>query len=137
MLILFLYLQINNELRNQNEGLRSLTKLIRHPGDKLREISQQIDGIETHLANLLERILLISKGEVNSISSSLKEFSPYVMVENSKNKIENRAITKYLIQWVTPKKTTTEENYELMIVRSSNRLTKPQNLMRELRCFIQ
>ncbi len=84
-----LYLQINNELRNQNEGLRSLTKLIRHPGDKLREISQQIDGIETHLANLLERILLISKGEVNSISSSLKEFSPYVMVENSKNKIEN------------------------------------------------
>jgi len=84
-----LYLQINNELRNQNEGLRSLTKLIRHPGDKLREISQQIDGIETHLANLLERILLISKGEVNSISSSLKEFSPYLMVENSKNKIEN------------------------------------------------
>ena len=84
-----LYLQINNELRNQNEGLRSLTKLIRHPGDKLREISQQIDGIETHLANLLERILLISKGEVNSISSSLKEFSPYMMVENSKNRIEN------------------------------------------------
>ena len=84
-----LYLQINNELRNQNEGLRSLTKLIRHPGDKLREISQQIDGIETHLANLLERILLISKGEVNSISSSLKEFSPYMMVKNSKNRIEN------------------------------------------------
>jgi len=84
-----LYLQINNELRNQNEGLRSLTKLIRHPGDKLREISQRIDGIETHLANLLERILLISKGEVNSISSSLKEFSPYMMVENSKNRIEN------------------------------------------------
>ena len=84
-----LYLQINNKLRNQNEGLRSLTKLIRHPGDKLREISQRIDGIETHLANLLERILLISKGEVNSISSSLKEFSPYMMVENSKNRIEN------------------------------------------------
>ena len=84
-----LYLQINNELRNQNEGLRSLTKLIRHPGDKLREISQRIDGIETHLANLLERVLLISKGEVNSIASSLKEFSPYMMVENSKNRIEN------------------------------------------------
>ena len=84
-----LYLQINNKLRNQNEGLRSLTKLIRHPGDKLREVSQRIDGIETHLANLLERILLISKGEVNSISSSLKEFSPSMMVENSKNRIEN------------------------------------------------
>ena len=84
-----LYLQINNELRKQNEDLRNLTKLIRHPGDKLREISQRIDGIETHLANLLERVLLISKGEVNSIASSLKEFSPYMMVENSKNRIEN------------------------------------------------
>ena len=84
-----LYLQINNELRKQNENLKGLTKLIRHPGDKLREISQRIDGIETHLVNLLERVLLISKGEVNSISSSLKEFSPFMMVENSKNRIEN------------------------------------------------
>ena len=84
-----LYLQINNKLRNQNEGLRSLTKLIRHPGDKLREISQRIDGIETHLVNLLERVLVISNGEVNYISSSLKEFSPFMMVENSKNRIEN------------------------------------------------
>ena len=84
-----LYIQINHQLRKRNESLRSLTKLIRHPGDKLREISQRIDGLETHLANLLERILLISKGEVNSISSSLKEFSPFIMVENSKNKIEN------------------------------------------------
>jgi len=84
-----LYLQINNKLRKQNESLRGLTKLIRHPGDKLREISQRIDGIETHLVNLLERVLLISKGEVNSISSSLKEFSPFMMVENSKNRIEN------------------------------------------------
>ncbi len=84
-----LYIQINHQLRKRNESLRSLTKLIRHPGDKLREISQRIDGLETHLANLLERIFLISKGEVNSISSSLKEFSPFIMVENSKNKIEN------------------------------------------------
>ena len=84
-----LYLQINNELRKQNENLKGLTKLIRHPGDKLREISQRIDGIETHLVNLLERVLLISKGEVNSISSSLKEFSPFMRVENSKNRIEN------------------------------------------------
>jgi len=84
-----LYLQINNELRKQNEGLRNLTKLIRHPGDKLRETSQRIDGLESHLANLLERILLISKAEVNSISYSLKKFSPFMMVENSKNRIEN------------------------------------------------
>ena len=84
-----LYLQINNELRKKNENLKGLTKLIRHPGDKLREISQRIDGIETHLANLLERVLLISKGEVNSLASSLKEFSPYMMVENNKHRIEN------------------------------------------------
>ena len=84
-----LYLLITNELKKQDESLRNLTKLIRHPGDKLREISQRIDGLETHLANLLERILLISKGEVNSIFFSLKEFSPFMMVENSKNRIEN------------------------------------------------
>ena len=84
-----LYLLITNELKKQDESLRNLTKLIRHPGDKLREISQRIDGLETHLANLLERILLISKGEVNSIFFSLKEFSPFMMVKNSKNRIEN------------------------------------------------
>ena len=84
-----LNLQINNELRKQNEGLKNLSKLIRNPGDKLREIYQKIDGLETHLGDLVEKIVLISRNKINVFSSSLKEFSPVVKVEISKNRLEN------------------------------------------------
>ena len=84
-----LSLSINNELVKQNEGLKNLSKLIKHPGDKLREISQKIDGLEMHLSNLTERIFLISRNKISTFSSSLKEFSPIVRVEKNKNRIES------------------------------------------------
>ena len=84
-----LSLSINNKLVKQNEGLKNLSKLIKHPGDKLREISQKIDGLEMHLSNLTERIFLISRNKISTFSSSLKEFSPIVRVENNKNRIES------------------------------------------------
>ena len=84
-----LSLSINNELVKQNEGLKNLSKLIKHPGDKLREISQKIDGLEMHLGNLTERIFLISRNKISTFSSSLKEFSPIVRVEKNKNRIES------------------------------------------------
>ena len=84
-----LSLSINNKLVKQNEGLKNLSKLIKHPGDKLREISQKIDGLEMHLYNLTERIFLISRNKISTFSSSLKEFSPIVRVEKNKNRIES------------------------------------------------
>ena len=84
-----LSLSINNELVKQNESIKNLSKLIKHPGDKLREISQKIDGLEMHLSNLTERIFLISKNKISTFSSSLKEFSPIVRVEKNKNRIES------------------------------------------------
>ncbi len=84
-----LSLSINNELVKQNESIKNLSKLIKHPGDKLREISQKIDGLEMHLGNLTERIFLISRNKISTFSSSLKEFSPIVRVENNKNRIES------------------------------------------------
>ena len=84
-----LSLSINNKLVKQNEGLKNLSKLIKHPGDKLREISQKIDGLEMHLSNLTERIFLISRNKISTFSSSLKEFSPIVRVEKNKNRIES------------------------------------------------
>jgi len=84
-----LSLSINNELVKRNEGLKNLSKLIKHPGDKLREISQKIDGLEMHLGNLTERIFLISRNKISTFSSSLKEFSPLVRVEKNKNRIES------------------------------------------------
>ena len=84
-----LSLSINNKLVKQNEGLKNLSKLIKHPGDKLREISQKIDGLEMHLGNLTERIFLISRNKISTFSSSLKEFSPIVRVEKNKNRIES------------------------------------------------
>ena len=82
-------LSINKELIKRNDGLINLSKLIKHPGDKLREISQKIDGLEIQLSNLLERIILISKARIDTYSSSLKEFSPMVRVENYKSGLEN------------------------------------------------
>ena len=84
-----LSLSINNKLVKQNEGLKNISKLIKHPGDKLREISQKIDGLEMHLGNLTERIFLISRNKISTFSSSLKEFSPIVRVEKNKNRIES------------------------------------------------
>ena len=84
-----LSLSINNELVKQNESIKNLSKLIKHPGDKLREISQKIDGLEMHLSNLTERIFLIFRNRISTISSSLKEFSPIVRVEKNKNRIES------------------------------------------------
>ena len=84
-----LSLSINNELVKQNESIKNLSKLIKHPGDKLREISQKIDGLEMHLSNLTERIFLISRNKISTFSSSLKEFSPIVRVEKNKNRIES------------------------------------------------
>ena len=84
-----LSLSINNELVKQNESIKNLSKLIKHPGDKLREISQKIDGLEMHLGNLTERIFLISRNKISTFSSSLKEFSPIVRVEKNKNRIES------------------------------------------------
>ena len=73
----------------QNESIKNLSKLIKHPGDKLREISQKIDWLEMHLSNLTERIFLISRNKISTFSSSLKEFSPIVRVEKNKNRIES------------------------------------------------
>ena len=84
-----LNLSIRNELVKQREGLKILAKLIKHPGDKLREISQKIDGLEIQLGNLIQRIILISSSKINIFLSSLKEFSPVVRVENNKKRIED------------------------------------------------
>ena len=93
-----LSLNINNKLIKQNDGLKNLSKLIKHPGDKLREISQKIDGLEMHLGNLTERIILISRSKINAFSLSLKEFSPVARVEISKNRLDNsiKDIKRYI-----------------------------------------
>ena len=84
-----LTLSINNELKKQIEALKTLSKLIKHPGDRLREISQKIDGLEIYLGSLFERFILISRSRVEVFSSSLTELSPIIRVENSKNKLGN------------------------------------------------
>ena len=84
-----LTLSINNELKKKFEALKTLSKLIKHPGDRLREISQKIDGLEIYLGSLFERFILISRSRVEVFSSSLTELSPIIRVENSKNKLGN------------------------------------------------
>ncbi len=84
-----LTLSINNELKKKFEALKTLSKLIKHPGDRLREISQKIDGLEIYLGSLFERFILISRSRVEVFSSSLTELSPIIRVENSKNRLGN------------------------------------------------
>ena len=84
-----LTLSINNELKKKFDALKTLSKLIKHPGDRLREISQKIDGLEIYLGSLFERFILISRSRVEVFSSSLTELSPIIRVENSKNRLGN------------------------------------------------
>ena len=84
-----LTLGMNNELMKQSETLKTLSKLIKHPGDRLREISQKIDGLEIYLGSLFERFILVSRNRVEVFSSSLTELSPAIRVENNKNKLGN------------------------------------------------
>ena len=76
-----------NELMNLKEDLSYKMALLKHPGDKLRETSQLIDGFEVRLKDLLYRTNLEKKSDLQHCIAALKNFSPMSRIKSNQNEL--------------------------------------------------
>ena len=79
---------ILNKINFLNDFLQSKFKLIRHPGDKLRETSQKIDNLEIRVRNSLNNRLLQQSRTVDQSISNLKALSPQIKIQAYQNKLD-------------------------------------------------
>ena len=79
---------ILNKINILNDFLQSKFKLIRHPGDKLRETSQKIDNLEIRVRNSLNNRLLQQSRTVDQSISNLKALSPQIKIQAYQNKLD-------------------------------------------------
>ncbi len=79
---------ISNNINYIDDNLKNLLKLIRHPGDKLRETTQQIDNYEMRIKNSLMNLILKKSKDLEQEISNLKSSSPQIKMQASNNKLE-------------------------------------------------
>ena len=79
---------ISNKINYIGDNVKNLLKLIRHPGDKLRETTQQIDNYEMRIKNSLMNLILKKSKDLEQEISNLKSSSPQIKMQASNNKIE-------------------------------------------------
>ena len=79
---------ISNKINYIGDNLKNLLKLIRHPGDKLRETTQQIDNYEMRIKNSLMNLILKKSKDLEQEISILKSSSPQIKIQASNNKLE-------------------------------------------------
>ena len=79
---------ISNKINNIGDNVKNLLKLIRHPGDKLRETTQQIDNYEMRIKNSLMNLILKKSKDLEQEISILKSSSPQIKIQASNNKLE-------------------------------------------------
>ena len=73
----------------QRTQITNLIKRIRHPGDKLREISQKLDYIETTLIQNINQEISFKKNGLNLKDLSLQQNSPQNKVKEAKVYLQN------------------------------------------------
>ena len=73
----------------QRTQITNLIKRIRHPGDKLREISQKLDYIETALIQNINQEISLKKNGLNLKDLSLQQNSPQNKVKEAKVYLQN------------------------------------------------
>ena len=73
----------------QRTQVTNLIKRIRHPGDKLREISQKLDYIETTLIQNINQEISFKKNGLNLKDLSLQQNSPQNKVKEAKVYLQN------------------------------------------------
>ena len=73
----------------QRTQITNLIKRIRHPGDKLREISQKIDYMETALIQNINQEISFKKNGLNLKDLSLQQNSPQNKVKEAKVYLQN------------------------------------------------
>ena len=79
---------ISNKINYIGDNVKNLLKLIRHPGDKLRETTQQIDNYEMRIKNSLMNLILKKSKDLEQEISILKSSSPQIKMQASNNKLE-------------------------------------------------
>ena len=73
----------------QRTQITNLIKRIRHPGDKLREISQKLDYIETTLIQNINQEISFKKNGLNLKDLSLQQNSPQNKIKEAKVYLQN------------------------------------------------
>mgnify|MGYP000240814207 FL=1 len=92
-------------LRRESQELQNLRKRLRHPGDKLRELSQKLDNTETYIKKSILNHLLFQNNNLNLVSSNLLQLSPAQNLQELKHTLSDlsQSLT-FLISQITKEK---------------------------------
>jgi exodeoxyribonuclease VII large subunit len=96
---------ITSLIKREFQELQNLSKRLRHPGDKLRELSQKLDNIETYIKKSMQNHLLSQRNNLNLQSSKLLQQSPVQNLQESKHKLSDlsKSLT-FLISQISKEK---------------------------------
>ena len=85
----YLLKSVEYQFDSQRTRITNLIKRIRHPGDKLREIGQKVDYLETALIQEMHQKVSFKKNQLNLSQLSLQQNSPQNKVKEAKVYLQN------------------------------------------------
>ena len=85
----FISRSVISQIDLQRTQITNLIKRIRHPGDKLREISQKLDYVETALIQNINQEISFKKNGLNLKDLSLQQNSPQNKIKEAKVYLQN------------------------------------------------
>jgi exodeoxyribonuclease VII large subunit len=85
----YLLKSVESQFDSQRTHITHLIKRIRHPGDKLREIGQRVDYLETALIQEMNQKVSFKKNQLNLTQLSLQQNSPQSKVKEAKVYLQN------------------------------------------------
>lgn len=85
----YLLKSVESQFDSQRTHITHLIKRIRHPGDKLREIGQRVDYLETALIHEMDQKVSFQKNQLNLTQLSLQQNSPQNKVKEAKVYLQN------------------------------------------------
>lgn len=85
----YLLKSFESQFDSQRTRITNLIKRIRHPGDKLREIGQKVDYLETALIQEMHQKVSFKKNQLNLTQLSLQQNSPQNKVKETKVYLQN------------------------------------------------
>ena len=85
----YLLKSVESQFDSQRTRITNLIKRIRHPGDKLREIGQKVDYLETTLIQEMHQKVSFKKNQLNLTQLSLQQNSPQNKVKEAKVYLQN------------------------------------------------
>jgi exodeoxyribonuclease VII large subunit len=92
-------------IKRESQELQNLSKRLRHPGDKLRELSQKLDNTETYIKKSIQNHLLSQRNNLSLQSSKLLQQSPARNLQESKHKLSDLSkILTFLISQISKEK---------------------------------